>query len=179
MAEQSTEMKADSKQERMTEFQELIDKFDLAMLVTHAEDGSIVSRLMATQQRRDDVDMWFVTNIDDGKVAEIETYPEVNVSYVNNSSREWVSVSGIGTINTDREVIASVYKPDWKAWFPDEGGDRNGGPNDPRIALIEVDAHRVTYFKSTDSRPVALFKVLRAMATGSTPDLGETKTVTR
>lgn len=167
------------KQEKLQEFQKLIDKFDLAMLVTHADDGSIVSRVMATQERRDDVDVWFVTNIDDGKVAEIETYPEVNVSYVNPSSREWVSVSGIGTVNTDRELIASLYKPDWKAWYPDEGGDRDGGPNDPRIALIEVDAHRVTYFKSEDSRPVALFKVLKAMATGTAPDLGETKTVTR
>lgn len=168
-----------TKQDKMQEFQELVDKFDLGMLVTHADDGSIVSRVMASQKRRPDVDMWFVTNIDDGKVAEIEAYPEVNVSYVNPGSREWVSVSGIGTVNTDRATIASVYQPDWKAWFPDEGGDRNGGPNDPRIALVEVDAHRVTYFKSTDSRPVALFKVLRAMATGTAPDLGDTKTITR
>jgi len=174
-----SEKGAHTKQEKLAEFQQLVDKFDLAMLVTHADDGSIVSRAMATQKRRDDVDMWFVTNVDDGKIAEIEAYPEVNLSYINPGSREWVSVSGIGTVSTDRELIASLYKPDWKAWFPDEGGDRNGGPTDPRIALIEVDAHRVSYFKSTDSRPVALFKVLRAMATGHAPDLGDTKTITR
>ncbi len=173
------EKDGNTKQDRMQEFQALVDKFDLAMLVTHADDGAIVSRVMASQERRADVDLWFVTNIDDGKVAEIEAHPEVNVSYVNSGSREWVSVSGIGTVNTNRETIASVYKPDWKAWFPDEGGDRNGGPHDPRIALVEIDAHRVTYFKSSDSRPVALFKVLRAMATGTAPDLGETKTITR
>lgn len=173
MAEKGT----GTKQEKLSELHALVDKFDLAMLVTHADDGSIVSRAMATQKRRDDVDMWFVTNIDDGKVGEIEAYPEVNVSYVNPSSRDWISVSGIGTVNTDTNTIASLYQPDWKAWFPDEGGERNGGPTDPRIALIEVDAHRVTYFRNTDSKPVALFKVLKAMATGKAPDFGETKTI--
>lgn len=28
----------------------------------------------------------------------------------------------------------------WKAWFGDEGGARDCGPDDPRLALILVDA---------------------------------------
>lgn len=170
---------APTKAEKLEEFQKLVDDFDLAMLVTIGEDGAIVSRAMATQERRPEVDMWFVTTATDGKVDEIADQPEVNVTYVNNSSRDWVSVSGTATVNQDRATIARLYKPDWKAWFPDEGGDRNGGPNDPRIALIEVDAHRVTYFRNTDSKPVALFKVLRAMATGNPPDFGTSKTITK
>lgn len=168
-----------SKQEKLEEFQKLVDGFDLAMLVTQAADGAIVSRVMASQKRRPGVDMWFVTTVTDEKVDEILAMPEVNVSYVNDGSRDWVSVSGTATINQDRETIRANYKPDWKAWFPDEGGDRNGGPDDPRIALIEVDAHRVTYFRNTDSKPVALFKVLRAMATGNPPDFGQAKVLTK
>jgi len=170
---------ANTKQEKLEEFQKLVDDFDLAMLVTEAEDGAIVSRVMATQKRRPGVDMWFVTTADDEKVAEILAMPEVNVSYVNNGSRDWVSVSGTATINQDRATIRALYQADWKAWFPDEGGDRNGGPDDPRIALIDVDAHRVTYFRNTDSKPVALFKILRAMATGRAPDFGQAKVVTK
>ena len=135
--------------------------------------------MMATQKRRPGVDMWFVTTHDDEKVAEILATPEVNISYVNSGSRSWVSVSGTATINQDRATIRSLYQPDWKAWFPDEGGDRNGGPDDPRITLIDVDAHRVTYFRNTDSKPVAMFKVLRAMATGNPPDFGHAKVITK
>ena len=123
--------------------------------------------------------MWFVTTADDEKVAEIQAMPEVNISYVNNRSRDWVSVSGTAIINQDRATIRALYQPDWKTWFPDEGGDRNGGPEDPRIALIFVDAHRVTYFRNTDSKPVALFKILRARATGTSPDFGQTKVITK
>lgn len=170
---------ATTKQEKMQEFQKLVDGFDLAMLVTHADDGALVSRMMATQKRRDGVDMWFVATATDEKIDEIMQNPEVNVAYANNSSRDWVSVSGTATINKDRALIRELYKPDWKAWFPDEGGDKNGGPDDPRIALIDVDAHRVTYFNNTDSKPVALFKVLRAMATGNPPDFGQSKAFTK
>ena len=170
---------ANTKQEKLAEFQKLVDDFDLAMLVTKALDGAIVSRMMATQKRRADVDMWFVTTADDEKVAEIQAMPEVNISYVNNRSRDWVSVSGTATINQDRATVRALYQPDWKTWFPDEGGDRNGGPEDPRIALIFVDAHRVTYFRNTDSKPVALFKILRARATGTSPDFGQTKVITK
>lgn len=169
---------ATTKQEKMQEFQELVDGFDLAMLVTD-DDGVIVSRMMATQKRRPGVDMWFVCTASDEKVSEIMQHPEVNVSYVNNSSRDWVSVSGTATINKDRALIRELYKPDWKAWFPDEGGEMNGGPDDPRITLIDVDAHRVTYFNNKDSKPVALFKVLRAMATGNPPDFGQSKAFTK
>jgi general stress protein 26 len=170
---------AHTKQEKLEEFKNLVDDFDMGMLVTIAEDGAIVSRVMASQKRRADVDMWFVSTIEDEKIDEIRANPEVNISYVNTSSRDWISVSGTAVVNTDRATIREHYKPDWKAWFPDEGGDRNGGPDDPRIALIEVDAHRVTYFKNTDSKPVALFKVLRAMATGNPPDFGTSKTFTK
>ncbi|MEO7998741.1 MAG: pyridoxamine 5'-phosphate oxidase family protein [Gemmatimonadaceae bacterium] len=174
-----SEHTATTKQEKMQEFQKLVDGFDLAMLVTVADDSAIVSRMMATQKRRPGVDMWFVCTADDEKVTEIMQNPEVNISYVNNGSRDWVSVSGTATVNKDRALIRQLYQPDWKAWFPDEGGDKNGGPDDPRIALIDVDAHRVTYFRNTDSKPVAMFKVLRAMATGNPPDFGTSKAFTK
>lgn len=168
-----------SKQAKLEEFQKLVDDFDLAMLVTQADDGALVSRVMATQERRAGVDMWFVTTAADEKVTEIQNQSEVNISYVNDGSRDWVSVSGTATINQDRALIRQLYKADWKAWFPEEGGNLDGGPDDPRITLIDVDAHRVTYFRNTDSKPVAMFKVFRAMATGNAPDFGHSKVVTK
>jgi hypothetical protein len=81
-------------------------------------------------------------------------------------------------VSTDRALVRELYKPDWKAWLGDEGGDRDGSANDPRIALILVDAELVTYMKVTKPKPVVLFEVARAMVTGSPPKVGNIRTVT-
>ncbi len=54
----------------------------------------------------------------------------------------------------------------------------DGGPNDPRIALIMVEAESATYMKVNKSRPVVLFEVLKGMVTGSRVDIGEVREVT-
>jgi general stress protein 26 len=103
--------------------------------------------------------------------------PHVNLAYYDNSSREWVSVAGIATVSTDRDLVRELYKPDWKAWLGDDGGERDGSANDPRIALILVEAEAVTYMKVTKPKPVVLFEVAKAMVTGSPPDVGSIRTV--
>ena len=70
-------------------------------------------------------------------------------------------------------AMLTLYAPDWKAWLGDEGGERDGGPDDPRIALVEVTADSATYLKSTHSRPVALFQVAKAIVTGTPPKAGD------
>ena len=179
MADKSSNKGANTKNEKIKEFYALVDDIKLAMLVTQTPDGALVSRAMQTQKRRPGVDMWFVTSTETHKVAELEANPEVNVAYVDTSSRDWISVSGTAKISQNRDLIRELYEPDWKAWFPEKSSDMDGSTEDPRIVIIDIEAHNVTYLKGMDSRPVALFKVLKAMATGTAPDLGETKTITK
>ncbi|HEX8243569.1 MAG TPA: hypothetical protein VF541_08740, partial [Longimicrobium sp.] len=77
----------------------------------------------------------------------------------------------------DREQIRRLYQPDWKAWIGDEGGGRDGGPDDPRLTLVLVDAESVVYMKSDTPRPVVLFEVLKGMVTGKQPDVGSVRLV--
>ena len=162
---------------KLDDLYDLIDGIDIAMLTTHALDGSLVSRPLQTQKRTDGVDLWFMTSTDTHKVEELQANPEVNVSYYKDGSREWVSVSGRARVTQERSRIHELYKPDWKAWLEDQGGARNGGPDDPRIALIEVDARSVTYMKSNQPRVVAMFKVMHALATGEPPKVGSVRQV--
>jgi general stress protein 26 len=164
---------------KIDELYSLVDGIDIAMMTSRNFDGTLVSRPMATQAKRPRVDFWFVTSTETHKIDEIQAQPEVNLAYYNNKSREWVSVSGTARIVTDRDLIRTLYKPDWKAWFGDEGGDRNGGPNDPRLALIEVEAHEATYLKSNQPRAVQLFKVAKALITGDAPKIGDMRHVAK
>jgi general stress protein 26 len=158
--------------EKLEELYQLIDGIEIAMLTTRTLDGALVSRPMQTQARRAGTDLWFMTSTDTMKIEELAFDPHVNLAYYKDGSREYVSVSGTARVTRDREMIHQLYKPDWKAWLGDEGGARNGGPDDPRIALIDVQAESATYLKSTDPRLITLFKVAKAIVTGMPPRMG-------
>jgi general stress protein 26 len=176
MADSATEKNRDnpaSTGKKLDELYDLIADIEIAMFTTRRSDGMLVSRPMATQERVTGTDLWFVTDVSSHKLDELESDPHVNLSYYNMKSREYVSVAGTATITQDRNIIHELYKPDWKAWFGDDGGDRDGGPDDPRLALVLVEAHSVEYLVTTKPRPVVLFEVAKAMVTGSPPKVGE------
>lgn len=160
-------------EKKLDQLYELIDGIEVAMLTTRTRDGSLVSRPMQTQARRAGTDLWFMTSLETEKVDELIANPEVNLAYYKDGTREFVSVSGHARVNRDKAVIHELYKPDWKGWLGDEGGERNGGPDDPRIALIEVTAESATYLKSNTPRAVALFKVAKALLSGNPPKVGD------
>jgi general stress protein 26 len=163
---------------KIDELYDLIEGIETAMFTTRRPNGQLVSRPMQTQDRIEGCDLWFVTDAETHKLDELALDPHVNCAYYNNKSREWVSVSGVAHVSKNRNRIRQLYKEDWKAWFGDEGGDRDGGPNDPRLALIMVEAEIATYMKVNKPRPVVLFEVLKAMVTRSRVEIGDVKEVT-
>ena len=180
MADRAVEKNRDDEvptDKKLEDLYELIDGIEIAMFTTRRADGHLVSRPMQTQEREPGVDLWFMTTIETHKLDDLMTDPHVNLAYFNTRSKEWVSVAGLATVSTDRELVRELYKPDWKAWLGDEGGDRDGSENDPRIALILVEAESVTYMKVTKPKPVVLFEVARAMVTGSPPNVGSIRNV--
>ena len=164
-------------EKRIEELYALVEKIELAMMTTRRRDGRLVSRPMATQKRRAFADLWFVTDIDSDKLDELKDDANVNLAYLDTGSFEWVSVSGTATISSDRARIREVWEPDWRAWFGKVDDVRDGGPDDPRLALILVDVESVVYLKQDRPRPVVLFEVVKGMVTGDKPDTAEPKRV--
>lgn len=174
-----TEFKSDVPLEKkIDELYELIEGIEIAMLTTRRSDGMLVSRPMATQKRHPGADLWFVTDVESHKIDELVFDPNVSLAYYNVKTWEWVSASGVASINTDRSLIRSLYEPDWKAWFGDEGGARNGEPDDPRFALLFVDVVSVVYGKRNKPKTLALFEVVKGLVTGKQPDVADVRRVT-
>jgi general stress protein 26 len=162
---------------KLEKFYELIDKIEIAMLTTRRPDGLLVSRPMATQVLSTGADLWFVTTKSSPKVAEIAADPNVNLSYYKDRTREWISVAGTARLVTDRAKIHQLYRPDWRAWFGDEGGPQDGTPDDPRIILIGVDIRIAHYLELNKPQAVVLFEVVKGMVTGKQPNMPETQEV--
>lgn len=158
-------------------FFDLIGDIEIAMLTTRRPDGLLVSRPMATQARADGADLWFVTERSSPKLEEIAADPHVNLAYYKDRTREWISVAGTARVVHDRAKIRELYRPDWRAWFEDRGGAENGGPDDPRLALIAIDVRIAHYLEVNKPQPVVLFEVVKGMVTGKQPDVGKVETV--
>jgi general stress protein 26 len=120
-------------------------------------------------QENGGVDLVFHTNTESGKTDNLASDPHTNVSFLN-SSGEWASISGIATIETDRETIKKYYSSSLKAWLGDLGdGKHNGGPEDPRIGVIRVKANTVTYAIVRKNVATRAVDVAKGVVTGNVP----------
>lgn len=156
---------------------DLIMDIDVAMMTTVAPDGGLVSRPMSTIQRDRDGHLWFMTSLETEKVDEIASDARVNLAYYDSGSRAWVSVSGLARVTADRKRIHDLYSPTWKIWLGDEGGVRDGGPDDPRIILLDVTIESAIYFEP-NAKPRQIYELVKAAITGDRPELGETHELT-
>jgi len=161
----------------LDELWKLVEGIETAMLTTRRADGHLVSRPMATQKRSSGADFWFVAMKDSPKIREITAEPRVNLAYYKDRTREWVSVSGEAVITDDPGKIHELWAPDWRAWFEDEGGERDGSADDPRMVLIGVTAVTAQYMTVNKPQPLVLFELAKGMVTGKAPDVGEVKEV--
>jgi general stress protein 26 len=161
----------DPLEKQLDDLYDLIDGVEIAMLTTRRADGQLVSRPMRTQRRTSGADLWFMTNAESEKFEELALDPHVNLSYFRERTREWVSVSGRAIVSRDRDLIDALYRPEWKSWLNTPGdAKRDGGPHDPRIALILVEAESVVYSKDNRRMPMALFQKMKGMITSDTPE---------
>ena len=168
-----------STKKKLDDLYELIEDMEVCMMTTRRFDGRLVSRPMSLQERKEGTaDLWFMTSTETEKLDELEPQPDVNLGFYNSKTREWVSVSGRARVSQHKGKIRELYKPDWKAWLGDMGDERDGGPNDPRIALIFVEAQSVEYLKKDRPAIVQLFSFAKAMVTGEPPKMGDQRSVT-
>jgi general stress protein 26 len=177
-----TDTKLDSEtplEKKLDDLYDLVGEVEIAMFTTRRPDGSLVTRPMATQKHQPVADFWFVTDRSSDKVDELAADPHVSLAYYNSKTWEWVSVTGTVRISQDRALIRQLYQPDWKAWFGegDDAAGEDGSPDDPRFALLLVDAQSVLYGKKNKSTPFALFELAKGLLKGEQPDLQDVRHV--
>jgi general stress protein 26 len=148
--------------------EKLVAKASIALVTTVAEDGSLVSRPLAVQQREFDGDLWFFTEDPSAKTAQVRANDQVNVAM--QAGHGWLSISGRGSVSTDQATIDELWNTGAEAWF-------EGGRHDPAVALLRVEAVTAEYWTSKAPMVVTLAKYAKAAVTGGRPDVGESKVV--
>jgi len=124
--------------------------------------------------KRSGLDILFLANAHSRKFSDISQNPEVQVTFQDSKTQDWISISGTVTTtsNTDPR-IKDIWSHGVKAWFGDLGdGKHDGGPDDPRVSLIEVKAKYVVYYLTKVGLLGYVKEVGGAALTGKVADTG-------
>ncbi|CAD6452890.1 f1ed632d-f51e-44d8-83b7-e96f782cd7a4 [Sclerotinia trifoliorum] len=168
-----------SLKEKVEDLNEFIDACKFGMMTTRdGKTGALVSRCMAVAAKENGgTTLLFHTNTESGKTDELATDSHINISFLN-SSGEWASISGLSTVETDRDLIKKYYTPTLKAWLGDlSDGVHDGGPNDPRIGIIKVDAKTATYAIVRKGLLARGAEVAQAAITGKTASVNKLREI--
>lgn len=149
---------------------ELLKGIRVAMLATRGEAGTFHARPMATAQATFDGDLWFFTDIHSPKVDEIDRDPQVLLTFADESSQVYVSVSGRAEVVRDTAKAKELWSEAARVWFPK-------GPDDPSLGLVRVTVDVAEYWDSPSSAMVMAYGYVKAVTTGRRPDPGENETV--
>ena len=153
------------------ELRAVLKEFDTAMLVTRDVRSVPRARPMAFIQRDGDTALWFVTHDEAPKVEEMQHDPMVCACFYRDADRAWVSVSGRAALIRSAQRAKELWNPGLAAYF--------SGPDDPEVLLIRVEPHHAEFFEPKKSRVGRIFEMVKGAVTGSPPDLGPVKHVTR
>jgi len=161
--------------EKVESLSEFISKCKFGMMTTRiADSGLLVSRCMALAAKESGgIDLIFHTNTESGKTDDLQSDSAINIAFLN-SSGEWASISGEANILTDRATVKKYYSPQLKAWLGDLGdGKHDGGPDDPRIGIIQVKAKTATYAISRTNMITRGIEIVQGVLTGETAQVNK------
>lgn len=145
----------------------MMKDIDYCMLVTRDGDR-ISSRPMSTIVRRDEHAIYVLTEADNQSAREIEADGRVLLAYANGSS-QFVSTQAEGAIVRNEALVKGLWNPGAQAFWPE-------GPEKANVVALRLTPTEAEIWDGPTGL-VAGIKFAAALATGSTPDMGDNRQV--
>ena len=143
---------------------ELVDKSTTCFFCTQLTTNEpLKTRPMAVQKVDNRGSFWFMSANDSHKNAEIHADNHVQLLFQGSDYSDFLSVYGVATISTDKELIKELWNPMLKAWFTE-------GIDDPRITVVKVTAQDGYYWDNKHGNAIAFVKTAIGAAIGQTLD---------
>lgn len=118
----------------------LVQSIGVGMMTTVDDAGRLNSRPMRALMRDRDSDVWFLTSIVSSKIAHLTADDRVNLSFESRRG-EFLSVSGRVSMVTDRKTLDDLWKPTYRAWFPN-------GHRQIDLVALRVTVQRAEYWQA-------------------------------
>jgi general stress protein 26 len=142
------------------------------------------------------VNLFFIANNASHKFDEIKHDSNVNVSFYDQKTTGWASVSGVAKISQDKDLIKKFWSSTFvcdpctlcdtyakcsnriTSFFGDlKDGKHDGSSDDPRVSLIEVVPSEIHYWVSTSSSISRTAEITYGALTGKARAPGEPRMI--
>ena len=158
-----------SKQDNIDKVQAIIKDVKFAMMSTVNSKGDIHAWPMTTNEASLGAkEIWFIGDKTSDVYKDIQDNAKIGLSYATQDSKNYVSVSAIAELPTDRAKLEELWSPVYDAFFEQ-------GIDDENVQLIKVVPHGVECWISGSSTINVFKMVAAALQDGKTAeDLGDT-----
>jgi general stress protein 26 len=126
------------------------------MLMTIDEHGAHVGRPMRPLLLDNDSHIYFLTHQSSRKVTQVAIRPQIGLTIV--SARSYLVVAGRADVWREPALIRRLWRPTYRAWFPDGSDDRDA-------TVLRVMVERVDYWEPPRSQILRLVRAVRAVVT--------------
>jgi general stress protein 26 len=135
---------------------ELLQRGEVAMLVTFDGGEAHSGRPMLPLWLQKDPHIYFLTHRDSRKVAQIGERPQVALTVVSGGC--YFVVLGLAYASRDLALIRRLWRPTYRAWFPE-------GVDDREAIVLQMVINKVNYWEPPRGRLRRLFQAVKAVAT--------------
>jgi general stress protein 26 len=147
----------------------LIEDIPVAMVVTHDGHGeNLRARPMAARPAREEGAIYFLTDVDSPKAAEIQRDDMICLALADHRSKKYLSIAGHAEIIDDQDRIKQIWSIFDKAFWSDE--------SDPRIRILRVTPESAEFWEGAGAVVTAV-KLATATLSGARMNLGANQKV--
>ena len=138
--------------DHIEKLKQIVGRSRVGMLGMYHEDG-IHFTPMSHVDIDDEGNLWFFTTKETGKTISAKNRNNIFVTYAQEVSSTFLSISGKAYVNANREKMRELFNPYVKAWFPK-------GLDDPSISLLVVHPLEVECWTSDEHKVLTHIKIL-------------------
>ena len=157
-----------SKQAHIDKIREMIKDVKYAMMTTVTSEGHLHSCPMTTSETSLGAkEIWFIGDKTSEVVANIKNSKQVNLSYVSQQDKDYVSINGVAELVEDKDKLDELWSPVYNAFY-------EHGKEDPDVQLIKIVPNGAEYWISGNSVLNAVKMAAAAVQDGKTAEgMGE------
>lgn len=129
-----------SKQEQMDTIQAMVKDIKYTMMTTRTHEDHLHSCPMNTTETSIGAkEIWFIGHSPSETVDNIKNNPQVNLAYVSQDDKNYLSITGKAELVEDKEKLDELWSVTYNAYFEQ-------GKEDPKVQLIKVTPHGAEYW---------------------------------